>query len=357
MTPFYLIILFSLIAAVVEYVSDKPSRLALYTLSFVLIIFAGTREIGIDPDSDNYQRIFDNYSEVNFFDGGLTNILYEPLSKAIFFLTSRFGFNIETVFLFYAVTSIGLKGMLIRKISPLPMLSMYLFCCHFFLYYEMVQIRAALAMGIALFACLISWQKPYWSLGILLLASTIHVSAILGIAFYIFKEFSIGLKKYFAVLLGCLVIALIFLVLPSLFLELLAFLPLAKAEDYLEIINSFEPASIYGITMIHLAPALLGLWLIDRNIITDGFEIRAIQFYSMCIPYYLIFLPISVMAYRSSEFFQFAGVIVIPILLKRLTWGPVLFVLLLIAGIGVSYFTLHVRELFPIGYISWIGIF
>lgn len=353
MAPFYFLILGSLLLASFEFFSDQKQNLILSFSVLILIIFAGTRAIGIDPDGENYQVIFEGYSDFESITNSLASLLYEPIAKLIFFLTSQAGYGVEVVFLIFATLTLAAKEILIRRASPYPMLSVYLLCCHFYLYYEMVQIRAALAMSLVVISCLMYHnRKPLGILGIIF-AAGIHVSALLGLAFLLLKEFQVDLKLYLKLLFVMLSIAIVFMIDPTTFLSVLVLLPFEKVDNYLDIINSYEAASIYGITLVHLIPILVGFWLVEKAVITDPVQIDLIRLYSLCIPYYWLFLPISVMAYRSSEFFQVVNIIVLPILISKLPFRSIGFCLLLFAGLGISYFTLFVRDLFPNGYASW----
>ncbi len=354
MAPFYSLIFASMLVAAFEFFTGRKQQILFFISILVLIVFAGTRAVGVDPDSENYQRLFEDYSDISAITSSAAGYLYEPVSKLIFFLVNLSGFGVEVVFLIFACLTLLAKEALIRRVSPYPMLSVYLLCCHFYLYYEMVQIRAALAMSLVVIGC-INYDRRK-SLGTLtvLLAACVHISALLGLAFILMKEFQVDLRRYLKLLIFSLFIALIFVAKNDIFFSTLALFPIEKVDSYLDIINNYQAASIYGVTLAHLLPILIGYWLIDKKVITNSIHVDLIRFYSLCIPYYWIFLPISVMAYRSSEFFQIVNIVLLPILINKMPIKSLGLLLLFIVGLAISYFTLFIRELFPFGYSSWL---
>ena len=62
--PYIILILFILTSTLcfLEHRLSKKYNITIYiTLGVILIILAGLREVGIDPDSDNYEAAYRNY--------------------------------------------------------------------------------------------------------------------------------------------------------------------------------------------------------------------------------------------------------------------------------------------------------
>ena len=66
--PYIILILFILTSTLcfLEHRLSKKYNITIYiTLGVILIILAGLREVGIDPDSDNYEAAYRNYYSSN----------------------------------------------------------------------------------------------------------------------------------------------------------------------------------------------------------------------------------------------------------------------------------------------------
>ena len=72
-------------------------------LAFILILIAGFREVGIDPDSYNYEYAYLHYDNPRLEDA------MEPSYFAIAAFFNMFTKNVHAIFLFYAAIGLILK--------------------------------------------------------------------------------------------------------------------------------------------------------------------------------------------------------------------------------------------------------
>ncbi len=95
-------------------------------------------------DYENYLRMFEQgYSTSGRIEGGyiFINNLFRDISD-----------NFLWLLFFMALISIALKLYSIKKMSPLIWASIAIYISHFFILHDMIQVRAAVASGCALFA-------------------------------------------------------------------------------------------------------------------------------------------------------------------------------------------------------------
>ena len=110
----YILSAMFLIVAILCYLEDyirKYQKPLFFLIGLVLIFVAGFREIGLDPDSENYENTFQHY-----FKNG-TDEMVEPSFLLISYLLGFFTDNVHVLFLLYALFGVSLKMFAFRKMS------------------------------------------------------------------------------------------------------------------------------------------------------------------------------------------------------------------------------------------------
>ena len=149
-TGYFVIGLFFLTAilALIERYMGRYKLPVYLLLGFLLVMVAGLREIGIDPDSDNYEDTFlhsDNPSS-----GILDNIevSYAWISSFINLFTN----DVHVLFLFYALLGLTFKFIAFRHLSEFWLLPVVVYIGYYFTAHEMMQIRTGVLSGLFLLA-------------------------------------------------------------------------------------------------------------------------------------------------------------------------------------------------------------
>ncbi|MFW5793781.1 MAG: EpsG family protein [Bacteroidota bacterium] len=139
-------------------------------LSFILILLTGLRKVGVGVDDLNYQLLYETSR------GG--KLRKDPA----FFLLANILPSIHLLFLTFAVISVLLKTSFLYKHTKYLGLALLLyFSSHYFLH-DFVQIRAAVASGLLLWALYSAGEKKYLTFtAITALAIAFHLSAIIFI--------------------------------------------------------------------------------------------------------------------------------------------------------------------------------
>jgi len=167
---------------------SKHRDILFYGIGFVLILLAGFREIGFDPDSDVYDGYYRNYYNITLLD----SVEYSFILLAQFF--NIFSKDIHILFLFYAFWGVLLKFVAFRKYSDSLFMLTLMYISYFYEMHETCQIRTGVLSGFFLLAVpLIAdghRMKAFW---LLVLGTFFHVSglALFPIVFLNNREFNI----------------------------------------------------------------------------------------------------------------------------------------------------------------------
>lgn len=194
--PYIIIFLFT-VSVVFSFMEDRMkwgfgNGLYLLALS-ALVLTAGLREIGIDPDSENYELTYRNYYTL----AATNNTEFTFLALSAFF--NIFTKDVHLLLLTYALLGVGLKMFAIRKFTQDTFLSLAIYISFYYCIHEVTQIRTGVLSGGFLLALLaIAQQKRLLGAVFLAIGSCFHVS---GIALFPFlflnnKEFN-GKNKLF----------------------------------------------------------------------------------------------------------------------------------------------------------------
>jgi len=188
----YLIFLILVITIILAFLQDylKQYRAILYCLlALILILTAGFREIGVDPDSTNYE-----YTYLNCYsDKALDNVEYSYifLSQLLNFFTK----DAHAIFLLYAILGVSTKFLALRKLSDLYFIPIIVYIGYYFTVHECMQIRTGVLSGLFLFVVKYLGDGDRKKALICLLAGLVfHYSALLILPFFLVKNKPIGKK-------------------------------------------------------------------------------------------------------------------------------------------------------------------
>ena len=148
----------------------KPVYMALGAL---LMLVAGFREIGIDPDSANYEYSFLNNDNVSSSATENLEISYLWISSFINFFTN----DVHFLFLFYAFLGVTFKFIAFRRFTEIWFLPVVVYISYYFIAHEMMQIRTAILSGLFLLAlCYQAEGRRWFALFLILIGSLFHYS-------------------------------------------------------------------------------------------------------------------------------------------------------------------------------------
>ena len=163
-------------------------KLPIYIVIGVLIILlAGLREVGIDPDSENYEQAYRNYYTTAASEG--VEFSYILISSIL----NIFSNDVHLLFLCYAFAGVCLKFIAFRYYSDLWFLPVLVYLGFYYELHEMTQIRTGVLSGLFLLSIkyLAEGKKLAYILFIAV-GAFFHISALLLLPFMFFSNRSIS---------------------------------------------------------------------------------------------------------------------------------------------------------------------
>lgn len=183
--------------------SEKSKIIRIYCIFILLLILtfiAGTRTIGVDPDSLQYATLVDGFHSLS----GDYYLQKEPGFWLIVWFSYLFSDPVKVFFLLYALVAIIIKFSGFYKFSPYPFLSILMYIGFYYILQEMTQIRIGLASGFLLYAYYFLAKGDKKRFLITAFISVIfHYSTIILLAFYFLNpNKKIGLSYLILPVLG-----------------------------------------------------------------------------------------------------------------------------------------------------------
>ena len=189
----YLILALFIITIALALVQERISkqRLFLYAiLCVILILIAGLRPVGIDPDSSNYEYTFLHHDDANALDG--VEYSYIFLSQVLSFFTK----DVHIIFLFYATLGVGIKFYALRKLNDLYFIPIIVYLGYYFVMHECMQIRTGVLSALFLLALKYIGDRDKKKASILILIGTLfHYSGLLLVPFLFLSNKILNKKK------------------------------------------------------------------------------------------------------------------------------------------------------------------
>ena len=300
--------------------------ISVFFFGFLLIFIAGFRTLENYFDTATYLMMIHTYE--NIWDFEPTFWIINNINK--YYL----GGNEQIFFLLYAILGVSTKIFAIRKLSLLPIFSIYAYICLLFVLNEMTAIRAGVAVGVFLLAIPDIFYRNFKTYMIkILIAMAFHYSAIIFILVYFIDPKKIN-KKIFLLLP---ILAFIIAFIPNITLSIIGFIGEflpgnigLKTQAYLSLldddtystINRFNPF-ILSLTFIYY----FSLFNIDK--FKSKFDIIFLKLLGLQIFFFYFFFSIPVFAGRLSQFFAASLIIFLPhfILIFRKKLLPIILIM------------------------------
>lgn len=172
----YILLSVLLITIILCYLEDyiKRYRSFLYILmGFVMVLIAGLREIGLDPDSENYEYSFQHYYQSSEMG------MVEPSFTLISAVLNVFTDNVHLLFLVYAFLGVTIKLYAFKKNLQCIFVPLMLYISFYFVLHEMTQIRAGVVSALFLLAVYyIAKKEKRKALLLIIVGSFFHYSSL-----------------------------------------------------------------------------------------------------------------------------------------------------------------------------------
>ena len=313
----------------------------------LLMVFAGFkgRDVGVDDGifRDFYAKAM--HPLLMFQDPKLffSAAKVEPvfLILASFFkycVSSVYGYPI--LIFFFALCAVSCKMKAIRDYSDFMFFSLFIYICNFFLLHEIIQIRAGLAVGIALlsFRYILRRDFPRFAMT-LFLAVMVHYSAIMFFPFYFVNTKKIPVWLY-------VLIPLVPYVLMKSGFDVFEMLGNMNLGVYSEKIKVYKLEQYYNDYTIHemnlslLFQILLSVFLlINRQQLSERnpYGILFLKINIFAIAAFYLFFPLAVFAFRFWEMMSIVQIFLIPSLIYFIKPRWLAELLVLLVGVALFY--------------------
>lgn len=188
----YLIIFIFMTVCILAFLQDYAKQyrgMAYFLVGAILVLTAGCREIGIDPDSLNYEYTYLHPDSAKSMEGIEFSYLF--ISQALNHLTS----DAHAILLLYALLGVATKFVALRKLSDLYFIPIVVYVSYYFVAHECMQIRTGVLSGFFLFVVkYLGDGDRKKALAFLLLGLLFHYSALLILPFFFLKNKPISTK-------------------------------------------------------------------------------------------------------------------------------------------------------------------
>lgn len=306
MIAYYIVFAAILCGLVLRYDTPELENTILYFFGCILVCFAGFRGVGVDKDIVNYWNMFDYSTSLNDFPEQEVMAKFIPVSLKLLNIYS-FWF---AIFIF-AFLSVILKVYAIKKYSYAPLLSILYFFSWLFLLQDFTQIRAAVAVGILLFAIEDVYNRKLIRFTIkVAFACLFHYSSLLILPLYFVNKDQISKKSYLGFLVVFIVLGLqkavnVFTIIPG--IALIS----AKLNSYMMLQGVTEINVLNTTSLVNLMIVVVLIANYEKIRNYSKYSVIFIkQSYFSCLSY-LILSGVPVLAFRVSELYAVANIITI----------------------------------------------
>jgi len=177
MMPYLIIVLFAILC-ILAFLEDRlPNKyhMGIYIfVGFCLILMAGFREIGADPDSDNYASAYRYYYQESSQEK--IEFTYVIISAVMNIFTD----DPHSLFLIYAILGVVLKFVAFKRGTDMYFLALVAYLSYYYVLHEQTQIRTGVLSGLFLLAIPYMAEKKRWHAFILFaIGFCFHYSAAL----------------------------------------------------------------------------------------------------------------------------------------------------------------------------------
>ncbi len=312
----YLILLFFFSSCLIAYIEDLLPKKQLYlTYAFFgvcLVLMCGFKEIGLDPDSENYAQTFQNY----YTDKAQEGVEFTFIAISAFL--NLFTDDAHILFLFYAIMGVSLKMFAFTRFNSnhiFLLLTAYL--SYYYVVQDMMQIRTGVMTGMLLLAIKEICDHRRWiALAYIIAGSCFHISGILLLPFLFLKN------KPFTLITKC---VWSFIVIAALMLsakggnimDILQYIPYVgdKMSIYQKAAEAgTSQSTINGFGVFHVASVLVFLYLMimSRTVeAEDKFFPLLMRLYAIGLISYTLLGFIPDLGARASHVFRIVSIMLI----------------------------------------------
>lgn len=165
-------------------------------MGFVMVLIAGLREIGLDPDSENYEYSFHHYYQSTEMG------MVEPSFTLISAVLNVFTDNVHSFVFSLCIPRCHYQAICIQKSLQCIFVPMMLYISFYFVLHEMTQIRAGVVSALFLLAVYhIAKKEKRKALLLIIVGSFFHYSSLALLPTLMFGNKDFNRKEYIMIAL------------------------------------------------------------------------------------------------------------------------------------------------------------
>lgn len=190
----YLIIILFVILCILAFLEDRlPHKYHMgifVVVGVCLILMAGFREIGVDPDSENYATAYHYYYQ----DSSQEKVEFTYTFISAFL--NIFSNDPHSLFLVYAILGVSLKFLAFKRGTNMYFLALVAYLSYYYVLHEQTQIRTGVLSGLFLLAIPYMAEKKRWhALLLFAIGFCFHYSAALFLPLLFLSNKEFGTKS------------------------------------------------------------------------------------------------------------------------------------------------------------------
>jgi hypothetical protein len=229
------------------------------SLAMVLLLPVGSRDFA------TYQRDYEDIHRQPLAEV----VLQDPLYATAVWSSGRLGIPGTVFFLTLAIVALGFKLLALRRLCAAHTLPLALYMCSFFFLHEFTQMRAALALGIALLGLAALPHSRQRFLLLSLLAILLHIQAalwLLCVGLVAVLRTPWRLRLFSLLALGLVAMSVLGLT-DRVAQQVFALVPDPRVAIYLLLAEEAtgRPNPLSVMSLLALLTGLVGLWSVDRS--------------------------------------------------------------------------------------------
>lgn len=182
-----LYVLYGILIFFEDNIQRNHKNVIFWMTCLLLIIMAGTREIGIDPDSKNYEILFFNPYSDSIQDS--VEFSYVFIAQTLNSITS----DVHSLFIVYALLGVLLKFIAFRHYSDSWLLMVFMYISFYYELHDTCQIRAGVLSGCMLLAIpYIAEGKRWYALLWIIIGTCFHISGLILLPLLLLRNKPLG---------------------------------------------------------------------------------------------------------------------------------------------------------------------
>lgn len=301
------------------------------SMVLVLVLMAGLRPLGIDKDSLQYYGYYiGNFDE-----------LVEPtfiwISELVRFTID----DVQGVFIIYALLAIPLKCYVFTKLSDEHFLLLAVYTSNLLILHDMTQIRVGVAMAFVMlgFYCLVKGNRWHF-LGLVLIATCFHVSAIATLVMVFFRNNE--LKVWHRIVLAFVPFLAFATILFN--IDFITLIPFDFVQDKLAVYEELKDTGQIDVEKINIFNAAIMVKMLVYYFLLWKYEVvrphcpyltLLLKIFALSYVCLGVFNFMAVLATRISELFAFVEIMMVPLIIHAVVPKQAARTLIMLYAIGI----------------------